>query len=106
MDDEVVEFVGYAGVVAPYADNTGDASKSLGVGGGPASDDQNGHGAPGRRPPDGLAGLGRGGGGDRATVHHHEVGPPVGAGRAQAVRLENLAELLRLVLIDFTAKSP
>ena len=105
MDQEVAELVGYAGLVAPHPDDTRDAPQSLRVGGGPASDDQDGHAAPGRRSPDSPAGFGRGCGGDRATVHHHEVRPLVGAGRAQAVRLENLAELLRLVLIDFTAKS-
>ena len=105
MDQEVAELVGYAGLVAPHCDDTRDAPESLCVGGGPASDDQDGHAASGRRPPDRLPGFGRGCGGDRATVHHHEVGPLVGAGRAQTVRLENLAELLRLVLIDFTAQS-
>lgn len=79
-------------------------AEAFGLGGCAAPNNNDGGSSPARQSPDGLATFSYGSGGDRAGVDHGEVGLVVGARRLEVKRFEQLSNLLRLVLIDFTAK--
>jgi len=81
-----------------------DGSQSLGIGGSAAADHDHLRASVGSHASNGLAAFARGGTGDCASVDDSPVSGFAIFGATQAQRVEQLADDLRLVLVDFTAQ--